>query len=125
MNLEIKKLNREFTVCKLNNLEQVDLNREFTFISITDDELSLVCETPYVPSASLNAEHGWKALKICGVLDFGLIGIIAKISGVLAENDIPVFVISTYNTDYVLIKNENYSNALELLFKIEGVTLTD
>jgi len=117
MNLELKQLNREFTVCKLHNLDQVDLNREFTFIAKTDDELSLVCETPYVPSASLNAEHGWKALKISGVLDFGLIGIIAQISGILASSDIPVFVISTFNTDYILIKEKHYDHALQLLGK--------
>ncbi|MGL6200091.1 MAG: ACT domain-containing protein [Lachnospiraceae bacterium] len=115
MNLELKQLNRDFSVCKLRDLEHVDLNRDFTFIAKTDDELSLVCETQYVPPSPIAAEHGWKALKICGVLDFNLVGIIAKISGILADEGIPVFVISTYNTDYILIKYENYNEAVLLL----------
>lgn len=119
MTLELKQLNRDFSVCKLRDLEHVDLNRDFTFIAKTDDELSLVCETQYVPPSPIAVEHGWKALKICGVLDFSLIGIIAKISGILADEDIPVFVISTYNTDYILLKDENYIKATLILQKNE------
>lgn len=119
MTLELKQLNRDFSVCKLRDLEHVDLNRDFTFIAKTDDELSLVCETQYVLPSPIAVEHGWKALKICGVLDFSLIGIIAKISGILADEDIPVFVISTYNTDYILLKDENYIKATLILQKNE------
>ena len=58
---------------------------------------------------------GWKAFRIQGVLDFSLIGILAKIATVLADNGISIFAVSTYNTDYVLIKKENYQKALEVL----------
>lgn len=117
MNLKLEQLERNFSVCKLRGPEHVNLNRDYTFIAKTDDELSLVCETRYVPPSPLAVEHGWKALKICGVLDFNLIGIIAKISGILADEGIPVFVISTYNTDYILIKDKNYNDTLQLLKK--------
>lgn len=62
--------------------------------------------------------------RIQGVLDFSLIGILAKITGILAENNISVFAISTYNTDYVLVKKENYQNALEILEK-SGYEIVD
>ena len=58
---------------------------------------------------------GWKAFRIQGVLDFSLIGILAKIAIVLADNGISIFAVSTYNTDYVLIKKENYQKALDIL----------
>ena len=58
---------------------------------------------------------GWKAFRIQGVLDFSLIGILAKIATVLADNGISIFAVLTYNTDYVLIKKENYQKALDIL----------
>ena len=60
-------------------------------------------------------KDGWKAFRIQGVLDFSLIGILAKIATVLADNGISIFAVSTYNTDYVLIKKENYQKALDIL----------
>ena len=117
MNIELKQLNRNFSICKLADLSHVDLSRNFTFLSKTDDELSLLCETQYLPPNPQYVEHGWKALKICGILDFGQIGIIAKISGILADSSIPVFVVSTYNTDYILVKAENYDKTLDVLIK--------
>ncbi len=60
-------------------------------------------------------DDGWKAFRIQGVLDFSLIGILAKIATVLADNGISIFAVSTYNTDYVLIKKENYQKALDIL----------
>lgn len=81
----------------------------------TDEEKSLVCLTNHVPSNVSEKGDGWKAFHIQGTLDFSLIGILSKISGILAENKISVFAISTYNTDYVLTKKENYQKAIETL----------
>ena len=62
-------------------------------------------------------DDGWKAFRIQGVLDFSLIGILSKISSVLAENEIGIFAISTFNTDYILTKEENFGRAIEVLSK--------
>jgi len=113
--MELLKINADFTVCKLNSVENVDFSREFIFLSKTDDEISLVCESDYLPTGAIEFESGWKALKIAGTLDFGLIGIIAKISSLLAEADISIFVISTYNTDYILLKSLDFSKSIQLL----------
>jgi len=118
----LEQLHKDFSVCKLTSPEHVDLTNPFTFVSKTDDELSLVCETNRIPPNATDVEKGWKALKLCGILDFGLIGIIAKLSGLLAENNIPVFVISTFNTDYILLKNDHYNSAKQLL-SINGYDL--
>lgn len=74
-----------------------------------------MCLTGSVPNNATACEHGWKAFKIQGVLDFSLIGILSKISTLLADNKIGIFAISTYNTDYILVKQENYDKASKLL----------
>ena len=91
------------------------LDSEYSFVGKTDEENSLVCITSDVPSNTIEREDGWKAFRIQGVLDFSMIGILSKISGILAENKIGIFVISTFNTDYVLTKKEDYQKALEAL----------
>ncbi|MDD6233111.1 MAG: ACT domain-containing protein [Frisingicoccus sp.] len=113
--MEIKKLNQNFSVCKVMDYSLVNLNAEYTFIEKTDEEKSLVCVTSDVPPNVLQRDDGWKGFRIQGILDFSLIGILAKIAEILAKNSISIFVISTYNTDYVLIKKENYQKALDIL----------
>lgn len=63
----------------------------------TDEELSLVCTTDHAPVNTMERDDGWKAFKIQGVLDFTLKGILARISTILADNNIDIFAISTYN----------------------------
>lgn len=115
--MKMQKVNLEFTVCKIVNIENVDFTREFVFLSKTDEEISLVCESDCVPSDAIVSEAGWNALKISGMLDFGMIGVISKISSLLAEADISVFVISTYNTDYILLKSSDFNKGIHLLEK--------
>ena len=91
------------------------------FTGCTDEEHSLVCPINLVPDNTKDRNDGWKAFRIEGVLDFSLIGILSKISVCLAENNIGIFVISTFNTDYILTKTENFEQALETLKK-EGYT---
>lgn len=113
--MKIRTIKHPFSVCKIKNLEEVDVKDEFYFIGKTDEELSLVCMTEHVPVNTIERDDGWKALKIQGILDFSLIGILANIATILADNKISIFAVSTYNTDYILTKIENYSKALEVL----------
>lgn len=115
--MDIKPLPYFFSVCKLNNADKIPSGKEFSFVSVTDEEISLVCKTSDVPSDTLVRDDGWKAFRIEGILDFSLIGILSKISSVLAEKKIGIFAVSTYNTDYVLIKEENFVKALDALEK--------
>jgi len=110
--MELQKLECDFTICKVENIEQVDFSQEYLFLQKTPDEISIVCESTHVPANVIAAEAGWKALRISGVLDFSLIGIVAKIAGILAESKISIFVISTYDTDYILMKAENYDRGI-------------
>ena len=113
--MKIKKLEYDFSVCKVEDYSQVDFNREFTFIGKTDEEASLVCLTENVPTNVKEREDGWKAFRIQGILDFSMIGVLSAISGILAENKIGIFAISTFNTDYILTKSENFQKAVDAL----------
>lgn len=108
-------LPQNLTVCKVGKVSDIDLMQDFFFLSKTDEEISLVCETRYAPSNATHREDGWKAFRIQGTLDFSLIGILSKITTLLAENLIGVFAVSTYNTDYVLVKEENFEKAIRAL----------
>ena len=113
--MEIRKIDMDFSICKVKEIRNADFTGDFYFIGKTDEEVSLVCLTEKVPDDVLEREDGWKAFRIQGVLDFSLIGILAPIAKILAENNIGIFVISTYNTDYILVKKENYESAMRLL----------
>ena len=113
--MKLKALPDAFTVCKLADASAIDLSQDFFFLSRTDEELSLVCRTEAVPANTTDRDDGWRGFRIEGVLDFSLIGILSKISAILAENGIGIFAVSTYNTDYILVKEENFKRALQVL----------
>ena len=113
--MELKKLPYRLSVCKISDIAAIDLQKEFYFIGRTDEELSLVCRTEDVPAHTIECDDGWRGFRIQGVLDFSLIGILSKLSAILAEHKIGIFAVSTYNTDYVLVKRENYKKALAVL----------
>ena len=121
--MEIKKIECDLTVCKLKSEKDIDLTKKFYFVGKTDEEISFVCLTEDTPTDTLEREDGWRAFRIQGVLDFSLIGILAKISTILAENKIGIVVVSTFNTDYILVKKENFDRALALL-ELNGYTVT-
>ncbi|MDO4581285.1 MAG: ACT domain-containing protein [Bacillota bacterium] len=108
---QIEKISHDFSVCKVTDFSQVDFQSDYCFIGKTDEENSLVCITQNVPDNVIERDDGWKAFRLQGVLDFSLVGILAKLSTILAENHIGIFAISTFNTDYILTKRENYLKA--------------
>jgi hypothetical protein len=114
-NITLETLEVKLSVCKVGDYSQIDITSPFCFTGATDEELSLVCPTEMVPGNTTERDDGWRAFRIVGVLDFSLIGILAGISATLAENGIGLFAVSTYNTDYILTKEENFDRALEVL----------
>lgn len=113
--MKLKRIKGDFTICTVADENEIDLTKEFCFAGKTDEEISLICMTWDVPERTLRREDGWKAFRIEGELDFSLIGILAEISALLAEAKIGIFVVSTYKTDYVLVKKEQYEKALGTL----------
>ena len=113
--MKLRKLPYELSVCKLSAMDDINLSMDFFFVGKTDEEISLVCKTEDTPDKTTERDDGWRGFRIQGVLDFSLIGILSKLSGILAENHIGIFAVSTYNTDYILVKEENFERALEVL----------
>jgi len=113
MNLRVIK--PALSVCKVPDYSKVNWDDEYLFIGKTDEENSIVCSVGSVPANALKRDDGWRAFRIQGVLDFSLIGILSRISTILAENGIGIFAVSTFNTDYILTKEINFSRAVEVM----------
>ena len=113
--LRMVALEPDFSVCKVEDYSRLDLGQPFVFTGSTDEEKSLVCPTAIVPQNTVERDDGWKALRIIGVLDFSLIGILARISSILAQNRIGIFAVSTFNTDYIFVKKNDFDKSIKAL----------
>ena len=120
--MRLKIINEEFSVCKVEDYTGINPISPYVFTGSTDEERSLVCPTDLVPGNACERSDGWRAFRVQGVLDFSLIGILSKISACLAANNIGIFAISTFNTDYILTKTENFERAIKAL-EAEGYTI--
>ncbi len=117
--LTLEILTDELAVCRLPIEAPVPnwaWSGELTSITSTDEELSLVCAAESVPG-TVTHTAGWRALKVRGPLDFGLVGILAGISGALAAAGVSIFAISTYDTDYILVGGAELEAAVKALSK--------
>jgi len=89
----------------------------FFSVAQTDDELSIVCETECIRDGYEKRDDGWKCLKVEGPLDLSLTGVLSSIAKPLAEAEISIFAISTFDTDYVMVRDECLKAAKEMLAK--------
>lgn len=115
--LSLTVLNELFAVCRVDSKDDIPnwaTKSKWFSITKTDEELSIACEEKMVP-ADIDYEGQWRSLKVLGPLDFALVGILAEISKVLAKNKISIFVVSTYDTDYILIKDNLIDKAVDVL----------
>ena len=115
--LTLDVLPGRFGICRLKPDETIPtwaLRGSFTSISRSSDELSIVCEEDRIP-ARLRCERDWRALKVLGPLDFALVGVLDSIAGPLAEADVSLFAISTFDTDYILVRQKTLARALQVL----------
>jgi hypothetical protein len=87
---------------------------EFLSLTRTPSETSVVCEEQFVPAES-QAEHGFRALRVKGPLAFHLTGILATLAAPLSDAGVPIFVVSTFDTDYVLVRERNFGTAVATL----------
>ena len=120
----LQPIDGAFSVCKVTDYSEVDIDQPYCFTGRTDEEKSLVCLSDRVPDNTTSRDDGWRCFRICGELDFSLIGILARISKILADNEIGIFAISTYNTDYILTKEADFDKAINALkaagYKVSG-----
>ena len=116
MNLTLEILSDTFAICRLNANAPIPswAQGEFVTITRTLDELSIVCRHRDVPD-DIQCEAEWRCLRVAGKLEFTQIGIIASLTQVLSEANISVFVISTFDTDYLLVRKADLDRTIEAL----------
>jgi hypothetical protein len=125
MTIRLRILPATLAICRLGPDEAVPAWAGGRFVSITrtPDELSVVCDEAGVPG-EVRAERGWRALQVEGPLDFGLTGVMAALTAPLAAAGIPVFAISTFDTDWLLARGQDLAAAVRTLdsagFKVIG-----
>ncbi len=115
--LSLSILPDSLAICRLGPEEDVPdwaPSGEFVSITCTGDELSIVCADEYVPP-DVKADREWRALKVEGPLDLALTGVLASLADPLAEAKINLFAISTFDTDYLLVKGYNLTRACDVL----------
>jgi hypothetical protein len=117
MNPKLSLMEGKFTLHRLEAdapIPEVILDSAFFSVTRTTDELSLVVPEGIVLPGT-RQEPGWSCLKVLGPLDFGLTSILAGIAGVLAAEGISIFAVSTFDTDYILVKQETCEHAIRAL----------
>jgi uncharacterized protein len=118
--LSFTLLEDTYSIVKLKELPVLPaeaIKNGFYSVTITPEEISLVTKkSDFIPAAE-QLSTGWRILKIMGPLDFSLTGIIADITTILKKENIPVFIISTYDTDFILIKQNYADKAVQSLCK--------
>ncbi|MBE3560391.1 MAG: ACT domain-containing protein [Ktedonobacteraceae bacterium] len=116
--MRLSLLPDSLSVCRLSPQHEVPSwaweRRHFLSVTYTTDELSIVCSTDIVPT-DVSCERDWRAFKVLGPLDFSLTGLLTTLANPLAVNDIPIFAISTFDTDYILVKEPHVSRARKIL----------
>ena len=122
--LTLNLLSQTFAIARLEQDDPIPawaLGGTFASLTYTRDELSIVCEQQLLPPG-LKAERDRRALMVQGPLDFSLTGILSALSGTLAQAGISIFAISTYDTDYILVQEEDLDHAIAAL-REAGCTL--
>jgi hypothetical protein len=120
MNLNLILLPEKYSIHKFVNLTDIPATvnmTEFYSITTTKDEISVVSVQTDSDKEKSDCSIDWRILKIAGQLDFSLVGVIAAISQILKEENIPIFTISTFNTDYILIRQINLRSGIKALEK--------
>ena len=106
----------DFTISQLSDYSKIPpeiFNSEFYSITNTGEEISIIsdCKTKF---PDIKSSEGWKCLRVEGILDFSLVGIVNEITAPLKDHKISVIVISTYNTDYIFVKQESFQKAIDV-----------
>ena len=117
--LNLTVLPGDFAICRLpadTLVPEWAMQGDFYAVTRTQDELSIVCAQEYVPG-EVKHEAGWACLQVQGPLDFSLTGILASLASPLAVAGISLFAISTFDTDYLLVRREALAQAIDALLE--------
>jgi hypothetical protein len=120
-------LNDNYTICQLSDYKDIPesiFSAGFFSVTKTDDEVSLITNCT-IRLENIRSVSNWKGFKVEGILDFSMTGIINELTLPLKENNIPVFVTSTFNTDYLFVKEEVFEKAVDAFKKAKNINIMD
>lgn len=124
MGLGLSILPQSLAICRLEKKLPIPAwalsSSQFLSITSTYQEISIVCDESVVPP-DVKAVKGWRAFKVEGQLDMSMTGVISALTGPLAASGISVFSVSTYDTDYLLVKSERFDEAAKILSHFFGL----
>jgi hypothetical protein len=117
---ELEVLPGRFSIAKLPSVAHAAVLLGQTaahpaFLAVTGQETSLVCPSAAVPRTASSRDDDWSLMRLPGQLDFRLVGILASLTTTLANVNVPVFAVSTFDTDYLLVKSGNLERAARAL----------
>ena len=115
--LRLSMLDERLAVCRLEARAEIPpwaTGAPCFCVPRTPDELSIICPEERVP-AGITCEPGWRAFKLEGAFDFGLVGVLSSVAAPLAESEVGILAIATYDTDYVLVQESQLDLALAAL----------
>jgi len=120
MPLTLSLMSAEYAICRLPASADVPvwaMQGKFFSITRTEDELSIVCEQSSVRESEpqIKVERGWRCLKLHGPIPFETTGVIASLTKPLADEGVSVFVLSTFDTDYLLVKSVSIEQVMQIL----------
>jgi len=115
MELMICVKKERYSICKLAAVPDLYKIKGFSSVSVTGKEVSLVCEQGNVPETAIKVSDNWIMFEVMGKLDFSIVGLVSEISTALAEKNIPIFAISTFDTDFFLVKRAHMERAIDAL----------
>ena len=114
----LQELNQVFSICKLKGtLDTAMLQNKFCFISTTDNEVSLICPTQFIPTNVIAVENGWSCFRIAEDAAFEKYGMIAFLTDIIAAEKTGVLVVATFDTDYLFVKNAKIEKVKKALIE--------
>ena len=114
MSLQLSVFPNQYAICKLSDSRDIPAwnpGLDLLGVIYSKDEITIICEESYVPSNAM-VEYGWRLLEVVGSLDFNLVGILAGLTSALAKVNVSVFVLSTYRTDFMMVKEQDLTDAI-------------
>jgi len=121
MKLNLSVLEDLFTIHRISSDNEIPMqvfDGTFYNITKTEEELSIICSSSVLLDSE-SSETGWSCIKVLGRLDFNLTGILADILAILAESKISIIAISTFDTDYILVKSKKLQGATKALLRAQ------
>ena len=111
----LKIIDKDFSIYKTKEVDSNILKNDFTFVGTTDNELSVISESRFVPKEVLKVEHGWKCFRIAEDASFEKYGMIAFLANIISSQKTSTLVVGTYDTDYLFVKEEKFEQVIQAL----------